>query len=741
MAEKTAYVKGLTGSNRFMVAGNHKLFLPGRAQTREVVGAVARGVVKEKLFGVAVGIAPAGTWLADAAETASGVSGNTVVLISQTVGEAPDGAWTTAVSPLSVREAGARVTLLNHAEQRNMFGGITPNLNLRIMAAVRQGLDVILCIGEPKQHAGVSVEAIYEAQLMAALRGVPAENVLGRVVLALEPGQLIGEEIATLPVREIEAGVKIMFDVLTRKFPQLTGLPYIYGGGVSSDNVEGLLHHFRADERFVGTLPGTASKDAEEFLGVIRNTHRIVVSESVAKSFFAQVLPEAVSAEPARITVVGPALDRGAAAETQKPVFGRTQSLAEIAAAMQDRPVRIGLMGFGEVGRAAIEAAAGLDFPVDVVGVCNRDLSTTDAEGRAWKFEFLPGWAEFRAENGAQGARFVISGRGIRTQAYSFLSVSGKDITPAAEFFAGLRADAVVISASQLMNDRSTVDPFLAHGAKLVMLTSMSAVDHLTCVPGVNDDTFQPGTHRIMALGSCTGNAETTLAAAMEGFFGAGSIKGALVVTPHSVTPSQVLTAKGMDAKAETAMGNVVRTATGLSKLFAKPGFFPAAAGSLAAVSYRVPSEFTSALETYFIIEGARPGQENELRNYLREAARSARFAGMLLALDRTRGTRYSRNTFSHMVEVYLDSIKVMPIATADATRRMVDALVASIGKGILPESEEARLALQLQAQFGNDLGIIQVGATFGNVPGYAGNIIRGALFHGYKMRQAGLLV
>jgi len=734
MVPERLFTNSFAYRTRMGVFGNNKLFRPGRGTALQLVEGVAKAVAQERLWGISVGIAPTMTWLSEAARLVSSIPGNNVNILSQSVGKAVEGAWTTEVSPLAVKEAGAIATLLNHHEQRTQFGGITPELNLRIAAALQNGLDVILCIGEPKQHPGKTQAEIYEQQLMEALGSLTPETVNGHLLVALEPGSLIGEEIDTLPVGFIEDGVNAIYRVLQQRLPQMADLPFIYGGGVTAANVEGLIQHFKNNEKFMGTLPGTASSEIEGFVEIARKAHRLVVPEEQAKAFIDLKIDEQPASGVAVAELKRSALPTFA---ITKPEFSRTQSVEEIAQVMMDRPVRVGLLGFGEVARAAVEMAAVLGLPVDISWVANRSLSDSDAYGRASKLEFLRSIGEVEQSTGPLGPLFTLSGKGLRTQRYHYLDMKKESVKVAAEHFRG-QSDIVMISASQLMKDRSTIDPFLSAGSQLVMLTSMSPVDDVTVVPGVNDPSFSPGTHRIMALGSCTGNGATTVAAAVESFYGRNSIKGGFIVTPHSVTPSQNLTAKGLDPKTETSINNTIRTKTGLSDIFAKDGFFPAAAATMAAVSYRVPTEYASALENFLIVEGAKPGDEKKLRDHFIAESKGARFAGMLRALPTTRGTRY--NMGPHMVEIYNDSVKIFPMAVADRTSSILEVLASSIGSGIAADSKEAQGILALQALLGGDLGIVQIGASFGNVPGYAANVIRGALFHGLKLRQAGLL-
>jgi L-erythrulose 1-phosphate isomerase len=176
---------------------------------------------------------------------------------------ADSGAWTGEVSMAMVKDAGAELVELGHSERRQFFGETDETVNRKVLAALRAGLQPLVCVGEPAdvQAGGESVPWVLR-QVAAALDRVTADQA-SQVLLAYEPIWAIGEggrpahpdQIA--PVHSAVASW-----CAEQKLPLQAVL---YGGSVSHANVAELLGVPGVDGLFVGR----AAWDHRDYLALL----------------------------------------------------------------------------------------------------------------------------------------------------------------------------------------------------------------------------------------------------------------------------------------------------------------------------------------------------------------------------------------------------------------------------------------------------------------------------------------
>lgn len=154
------------------------------------------------------------------------------------------GAWTGEVSMAQVTDAGARLVEIGHSERREFFGDTDERVNLKVLAALRNGLLPLVCVGEDAEHrrAGGAVDVV-RAQLLAALADVPQD---ATVLVAYEPVWAIGEN-------GTPASPDDVVDVI-RELAQIAGpgRPILYGGSVNQSNAADLLSVPEVSGLFVG---------------------------------------------------------------------------------------------------------------------------------------------------------------------------------------------------------------------------------------------------------------------------------------------------------------------------------------------------------------------------------------------------------------------------------------------------------------------------------------------------------
>lgn len=208
-------------------------------------------------------VAPSFTSLAEVAKLAKG---SAIQVSSQDVHWEDKGAFTSAVSPVQAKDAGATHTILGHSERRSVFGDTDEILNKKVAAALRHGLTIIFCVGETLQEREANKTLdIINAQIENGLKGFTAEQLKG-LIIAYEPVWAIGTGKTATPeqAQEVHATIRA---TLSKKygdaFAQATRI--LYGGSVKDTNVDEIMAKPDVD----GALVGGQSLVAEKFARII----------------------------------------------------------------------------------------------------------------------------------------------------------------------------------------------------------------------------------------------------------------------------------------------------------------------------------------------------------------------------------------------------------------------------------------------------------------------------------------
>ncbi|HSW74205.1 MAG TPA: glyceraldehyde 3-phosphate dehydrogenase NAD-binding domain-containing protein [Candidatus Limnocylindria bacterium] len=157
-----------------------------------------------------------------------------------------------------------------------------------------------------------------------------------------------------------------------------------------------------------------------------------------------------------------------------------------------------------------------------------------------------------------------------------------------------------VVEASGKFTQREGASKHLKAGARYVLITAPAQDEDVTIIPGVNDAAFDPQTHKIISLGSCTTNAFLpTLKVVHDAF----TIQQCFMTTVHSYTNSQVLL--DVEAKDErrsrAAALNIIPSTTGAMKVMGK--VIPELIGCVEAVALRVPVAKVSLIDVTFMVK------------------------------------------------------------------------------------------------------------------------------------------
>jgi triosephosphate isomerase len=243
-----------------IIAGNWKCHLTlseATALARQLKTTCENGTVE-------VVVCPPFTALSSVAQA---LKGSRIGLGAQDLFWEPQGAFTGAISPVMLVDAGCRYVIIGHSERRAHFGETDETVRRKLAAALQRGLTPIVCIGETlAQREAQQTFDVLTRQLDGALKGLAAADA-GRVILAYEPVWAIGTGRNATPQQAQEAHAFIRSWVSKRFGPELAAsLRIQYGGSVTAANAAGLLEQPDVD----GALVGGASLTADVFSAIVK---------------------------------------------------------------------------------------------------------------------------------------------------------------------------------------------------------------------------------------------------------------------------------------------------------------------------------------------------------------------------------------------------------------------------------------------------------------------------------------
>ncbi|MGE5194492.1 MAG: triose-phosphate isomerase [Deltaproteobacteria bacterium] len=247
---------------RLFVAGNWKMNTLTRSAV-ELAGALARAV-PAPLEAVQVAVCPPFPYLS---AVAAALAGSGVELGAQNAWHEKPGAFTGEVAVEMLLDAGCRWVILGHSERRQILGETDDLISKKTKAAVGQGLQVILCVGETlSQRQSGQTEQVLDSQMQGSLAGID-EKALARVVIAYEPVWAIGTGVTATTEQAESAHAHLRRWLGTRYNPRIGAEARIlYGGSVKPQNARSLLEQPNVD----GALVGGASLKLDDFLPIVQ---------------------------------------------------------------------------------------------------------------------------------------------------------------------------------------------------------------------------------------------------------------------------------------------------------------------------------------------------------------------------------------------------------------------------------------------------------------------------------------
>lgn len=333
--------------------------------------------------------------------------------------------------------------------------------------------------------------------------------------------------------------------------------------------------------------------------------------------------------------------------------------------------VKVGINGFGRIGRLVLRAA--LDNQgIEVVAV--NDL--TDAETNAHLFKYDSVHGTFQGTVEVRDNEMVINDHPIKVY-------SERDPKKLPWGDLGV---SIVIEATGAFRDKEKASAHLEAGAKKVIITAPAKNEDLTIVMGVNENNYDPAQHHIISNASCTTNCLAPVAKVLNDSFG---IKRGLMTTTHSYTNDQrVLDLAHKDLRrARAAALSMIPTTTGAAKAVAL--VLPELKGKLTGIAIRVPTPNVSLVD--LVAELEKSTDVEEINQAFKEAAKG-KLKGILAYSDIPLVSKdYNGDPHSAIVDgpctMVIDGSLVKVFAWYDNewaySLRVVDCALFVAGKGL----------------------------------------------------------
>jgi glyceraldehyde 3-phosphate dehydrogenase (phosphorylating) len=242
--------------------------------------------------------------------------------------------------------------------------------------------------------------------------------------------------------------------------------------------------------------------------------------------------------------------------------------------------VRIGINGFGRIGRLFLKAVLERHPELDIVAV--NDLA--DPKMNAHLFKHDSNYGAFKGDVSATADAIVIDGRNVKVL---------QDRDPAKLPWKALGVD-IVIESTGFFTDATKAKAHIDAGARYVIISAPAKNEDKTIVLGVNEEEFDPEKHHIISNASCTTNGLAPVAKVLNDEFG---IEKGFLTTIHSYTNSQkVLDVTSDDPRdARAAAENIVPHDTGAAKAVAL--VIPELKGKFTGMAFRVPTPTVSVVD------------------------------------------------------------------------------------------------------------------------------------------------
>jgi len=264
--------------------------------------------------------------------------------------------------------------------------------------------------------------------------------------------------------------------------------------------------------------------------------------------------------------------------------------------------IKVGINGFGRIGRllyrAAIERNANIDF------VAVNDLADAKTLAHLLKYDSVHG--RFNGTVKVEGDNIIVNGKPLKV-----LSQRDPALLPWKDLGVYL-----TVESTGLFRDREKASKHLQAGAKKVLISAPAGNPDITIVLGVNDQLYDHEKHNILSNASCTTNCLAPVAKVLNDNFG---LKAGLMTTAHAYTNDQRiqdLVHKDL-RRARAAAVNIIPTSTGAAKAVGL--VLPQCAGRLNGIALRVPTPDVSIVDLTVVLE--KEATKEEINEAFKKAA------------------------------------------------------------------------------------------------------------------------
>jgi glyceraldehyde 3-phosphate dehydrogenase len=264
--------------------------------------------------------------------------------------------------------------------------------------------------------------------------------------------------------------------------------------------------------------------------------------------------------------------------------------------------VRVGINGFGRIGRNVLRAASERSENIEIVAV--NDITTPESLAHLLKYDSVFGRFPGRIAVGTDS--ITVDDRVIKVLA---------ERDPRALPWRDLGVD-VVVESTGYFNDGSAARAHVEAGARKVVITAPAKNEDVTICMGVNDASYNPAEHHVISNASCTTNCLAPVAKVLNDSFG---IETGFMTTVHAYTKDQViLDAPHKDQRRGRAAGlSIIPTTTGAAKAVSL--VLPELKGKFHGMALRVPTPDVSLVDLTATL--ARSATAEDVNKAMREAA------------------------------------------------------------------------------------------------------------------------
>jgi glyceraldehyde 3-phosphate dehydrogenase len=273
--------------------------------------------------------------------------------------------------------------------------------------------------------------------------------------------------------------------------------------------------------------------------------------------------------------------------------------------------IRVGINGFGRIGRNYFRALLEQGADIEVVAV--NDLGDTATTAHLLKYDTILGRLKQEVTHTAD--TITVDGHTIKVLS---------ERNPAEIPWGELGVD-IVIESTGIFTKKDDAAKHIAGGAKKVLISAPAKDEDITIVMGVNQDKYDPAQHHVISNASCTTNCVAPMAKVLDENF--GIVKG-LMTTVHAYTNDQrILDFPHKDLRrARAAAENIIPTTTGAAKATAL--VLPQLKGKLDGIAMRVPVPTGSA--TDLVVTLQREVTKDEVNAAFKKASEDGDLKGYL---------------------------------------------------------------------------------------------------------------